>query len=423
MKDLKDNFTASVDSDGSDGREPFAIDDVDLAEVKELNVGALEEADRKIRENIVKVQANVKALLTNLNKAKFLSKELRHRIKDEIAGYQSQLNDLLSHKAPEYCRAAWLTLFLFEFSRDLLSRKEVKELLERLVEERRLVLDPNGTLEAYGQAYRVSEDSRLVDLEDLSKVQKGLNDLLQKVYAEVGKDRKERTKELLAQATIGWQGLVNGEHGACFLKVPSERLDNGTWRAGGNLLVHSDGASIVPTKAVGAIETLVEAMVDLGIRLWVSSLCRPEPPFIKGLPIEKGKKVRALWFVIQRAIRAEEEAEKFQATRQEFAGKATVTAQEFFLKQAPGTCLVEFQGVWETPAEEKVSNLFFLAERKEEKARISIVEVPSHLNQFFSPCLGREYEEGDKFEGVDQPLRAVLQACFGQAVGNNGTTS
>jgi len=42
------------------------------------------------------------------------------------------------------------------------------------------------------------------------------------------------------------------------------------------------------------------------------------------------------------------------------------------------------------------------------------VDTPDHLKDFFAPCMGDYSEERVKFEDVPQPLRAVLQAGYGQ---------
>ena len=403
---------------------PVEVEDVESFDVQGLDIEELENRAEKVRQNAGKVRTMVQAILRWLDQVSGLSQEAFELLGDKVAEAQKRLDGLINHVTSAYRRVAWETLLVHEFSKELRTREGVEKLLEKLVETRKLVSDPAGNLKAYGRAYTVSKDSGLRP-EELADVEQALENLLQRVFAEVGKTREEKSRELSSQSTIGWKEFVSGKLGKCFLQIPPEHVrKNGEdfWRGGGNLLVKSDGQKIVPIEAVGAIEKIAKEIREERIHLLVISLGASSPPFVKALGPDQGRRVALLWHLIKRAIRAEEETEKFSAIRQEFVGRATITSEEFFLGKKTGVCFIEFHGVWETPEGEKISNLFLLVERKEkETSSLSVVAVPSHLNDFFAPCLGKEYDEGDKFEGVGQPLQAILKAVFGQALHNGAT--
>lgn len=392
---------------------------VDLPELRKISkcLEGFEAQAEKIREGAKKVKFWVNSALSLLDQINKLSPEARDLAVERTTSIQRTFNDLLKHNVLKYRQAAWLSLFNYEFSKDYRTRKEVEELVEKLVKERRLIDDPQGELRIYNRHLRISPEARFEEKE-VAEIEEIIKSLLARVENEETKRRGQRVEELKARADITLQDLCDGRPGKCFLSVPPERVENGGqafWRGGGTLLVESDGEKILPFAATGTIEAAIEEVKNLRIHLLVSSLRNEKAPVVLALPPEMNRKVQLLWHLIKRAIRQEE----VKTVAAAFARKATISAQEFFLEKKPGICLVEFQGIWETPTGERIPNLFFLVERrkrKKDQTEIILLEVPEHLNGFFA-CMGEEYPEKDnKFQGVEQPLRAVLQAVYGQTV-------
>jgi hypothetical protein len=382
----------------------------ELPDLEELSFENLEAQADKIREGADKIRRWTEAALTQIDQVVGLSREARELTGDTITISQKSLTEFLGHEVPAYRRAACLALLIHEFSRDLHSREEVEELAKRLVEDGRLTEDSQGEVRLYDRNFRISPEARF-ERPEIAEIRRVVGNLLKRVEAEDKKERGEKVQELKAQADISPQELCDGKPGKGFLSVPPEKAENGFWRGGGTMLVESDGWKIKPLTATGSIEAAMEEAKDLKVHLLVSSLKYETAPRLD-LPEEMARKVQLLWHLVKRALRAEEA----NVVRTAFAEKATISPEEFFVERKPGVCLVEFHRIWETPAGERITNLFLLVERKGKKEpKLQIVKVPDHLNGLFASCMGEKYsEEGSKFEGVAQPLRAVLQAVYGQ---------
>ncbi len=405
------------------GVATILVPPLELPEVEIGDPDVLEEQVKKIQASAEELRGWFLGKLGELEKAKGMSPKARELVAEKIATIQRKLEEFLCHSVPDYRRAAWLALLTFELGRGLSSRQETEELLSRLVKEKRLVETPGGRLVYGRRSFEVSPASMFEEPEMLQAYQL-FGNLLSRVYQEIGRARQQKTQHLTTQATINWQELKAGKRGKCVLDVPAEKVQNGGkefWRGGGILLVESDGEKIFPLDASGAIEETVREANALGVHLLVKSLTWDEPPFVRGLQPEKGKKVQLLWHLCRRGFSAEEEKEKVKATRQIFSDEADLTPEGFFSGRESGTCLVGFRGIWEVKDPEgkvtdRIPNLFLLVRReeKEGKMRLRIAEVPDHLGDLFRDCMEGYTEEGNKFEGTPHPLRAILMAVYGQ---------
>lgn len=396
-------------------------------ELPEIQIGEFDDLEtqaQKIGERAAQVRSWVLSTMGKLERAKGLSRIAQELAAENIAAAQKSLQEFVSHPVPAYCRAAWLGLLEYELTRELNSREEVLTFLGRLVNEGYLKEEPTGPLKGYGKTYAISENSRFGD-EEVEEVKKLLSVLFSRVYAEVGKTRAQKAQALKDRATITRQELFAGQPGFAVLEVPAQEVvQNGQtrWRGGGVLLVHSNGQSIFPREASGAIEAAIQEAKELRVSLLVKSLAQQSPPFDQRLPLDQNKKAQFLWYILKRTFRAEEEAEKIRTSWEQLDAEATISPKEFFLERQPGICLVEFQGVWRTPTPDgrtaqEIPHLFFLIERRrieEEGTAIQIVKVPDHLGAFFASCMGKYTEGPPKFEGLQYPLNAVLQAVHGQ---------
>lgn len=397
-----------------------------LPSLADLSVEDLEVRAQKIQDAAEKqIQPWVRTTLPKLKKvdsASRVAQELAEKMPD-IADARKNLKALLSDEMEAYRRATWVELLRFEFSGTLKSREEVEALLERLAKEGRLIEDSKGSLRAYGKTYAVAQDSFFGEPE-VREVSGVLAALLWRVSKEERKSREDKAQELRDQGEITLRKLFGGTPGECAAHIPPglvERNGRSFWSNGGTLLVKSDGERIFPVQAVGAFEEGIQDAVRFRVHLRRRDLERNTPPFVDGVTAEEGQKVQLLYHLLWQARRAEEEKEKTEAERQEFAAEATVAANEFFSEQKPGTCLVALQGDWEVKSRDgkvdrRIPNLFFLITRQEQegKKRLRIVKVPDHLGDFFAGCM-EEYAEGDdKFGGVPWPLKAVLQAAWGR---------
>lgn len=394
----------------------------ELPEVEFGDLVELEAQAEEIRRAAGEIRGWTLSTLGQLGKVRQMSREAQDLAAPKLAQANKDLASLLSHEIPAYRRAAWLGLLEHEFSLELNSRAEVEELLNRLVKEGRLVECADGALRAYGKSYDISPDSYFGEPEK-AEVRGFLAKLLSRVFQETGKVRESKAQALRAQGSSDLKALLTGKPGKYTVEVPSEKVvQNGKtfWRGGGVLLVKSNEQEIHPVDASGAIEGAIQEAQDFGVflKVYTLALAWDKPPIVPGLDPERGRKIQLLWHLLKRAIRAKEEAGSVAEVREALADRATVSPKEFFLERQLGTCLAGFQGTWENPdGTPGLTDIFFLVERTEEEGvkRIRIADAPDHLREFFAPCLDKEFvEEGKKFEGVAQPLGAVLQAIYGQ---------
>lgn len=368
--------------------------DIDLIEQAEIQA-------EKERQEALRVYPDIQAAIVWLDRARLASREAREKIGPQIKEAQKFLQDNLFHQAPAVRRAVWRAVLGFELTRTINTRAEVETLLASLVRRGFLQEIPDGYLWLYGKAYQIHPNSLFGDPEK-TEVRNLFGNLLSKVK-----------EGFLARSTITIEELFSGSRGECAIEVPPGKVEqNGkeVWLGGGVLYLRSDGEYITPEDAMGSIEGGIQEAEKLGVRLRIDSLKSNQPPFVPRLDHVKGAKLRLLWWLLKRARRLDEE-------KKGFPKKATISPEEFFLKKGLGVCLATFPGVWEVKEEGKVisriHSMFFLVERREEGTkRIHIVEVPTHLGDFFAQCMG-EHEEGDRYEGCPQPLRAVLQAISG----------
>lgn len=401
----------------------------ELPTVEELDIDNLEARAEKVREAAEQVQGWVQTTLAQLDMMNRASREAKELAARAIANSQKKLDDLLHREEmPAYRRAAWTALLRHELAKDLRTREEVERLLERLVREERLVEDPAGLLEAYRKRYAIPPDS-LFEEPEATEIHRAMGQLLLRVYREVGRDRAKRSQDLWGQKTIDWRQLVGGVPGKYVGNVPPQegRNADGTtfWRAGGTLLVEcvvrGNERRIYPLDATGGIEAAVREARELGVYLFVDSLGWNRPPKIPGLSLEQGSKVQLVWYLLQRAGRNEEEEEGVRSDLERLDNLADIAPEDFFLNRQVGTCLARYDGVWKVPTTDgrtgaEVPHLFFLVERVEngDVAKIRIVEAPEHLRDLLANCMAEYPEEGERFQGCPYPLRAILQAIFGQ---------
>lgn len=356
-----------------------------------------------------------------------LDREAQELAQPEVAKIEKGVRESLAHSVAAYCRAAWLVFLEFEFSHTPPNHEQVEALLQDLVQEGFLLEDPKGDLELRGKFYRVSDKSGFGD-EERAKVRENFKSLLSRVWELVRQERVKKSAKLKAQSGLALDDLVQGKDGTCTLEVPAERRENGdgtpNWLPGGTLTVLVKEGIIYPVDAAGAIERVIEEAKNLGVHLLASSLSRGSPPFLRGLSPDRGRKVQLLWHLVKRAMAAQAQSKAVQEAKENLAADATISSEDFFLRQMPGVALAAFGDTWKsydvdpTKSGVVIPHLFFLVRReaKDSGFVISLVAIPEHegIPEFFAGCEGEYKEEGDDYDGLPQPLRRVLKAIKGQ---------
>lgn len=329
------------------------------------------------------------------------------------------LRENLSHPIAPYRRITWTTLLKYYFSQEVKTKEEVQELLSFLCQQGYLQKDPNGPFKAFGESYALPERALVVlaGQPELSQLTRTFRELLWRVRLTEKRAAEEKGKTLLSQSTLSLDEFLGGKPGLLALEIPEKE-----GRRGGVLLVRTEEGKIFPIDAVGGFQKAIEEAKKLRIFLLLQSLSRNSPPFIKGMESEKGAKIALLWHLIKNGISELKTREEIEALRKEMKATANLSPEEFFLAGKAGATLAEWKGpwLWKTIVEGEVKesrleNLFFLVERQEKEGQsiIRLARIPPWLEEFFSNCQG-EFKEGERFEGVPQPLKSVLRAIWGQ---------
>jgi len=331
---------------------------------------------------------------------------------------QQWLEEILDHSFAPYRRTAWVTLLQFYFQKEMKSREEAQGLLGFLVRKGYLVEEKEGFVEAYWKKYGLPiKAAEVLDGEsELGQLVREFNGLLWRVRQAEKKTTQEKGKTLLSKGKLSWKDFLGGKEGLFAVEVPGEREAR---RTGGVLLVRSDGQRVFPLEAVGGFEEAIEEAKKLRVFLLLQSLFWERPPYVEAVDAKKGTKIALLWHLLKSGISPLKEKEARQTLREEMKAAAPLTPEEFFLEKKLGVAFVEYGGSWkwETSGGEvtQVENLFFSVERQEkgDQSIIRLVTIPPWLKEFFSNCQG-EFREGERFEGIPQPLQSVLRRIWGQ---------
>ena len=403
------------------------IPNLEIEEVSEESIAALEKQAEEVRQNAGAVSKFVKRALAFSEQTKALSREAKERCVEKLKAAEEGLKKFLwETEEPAYRRAAWLAYFQNRLEREPKSIEEAKEIFVLLAKDGFLVPNPEGKIKFGGAFYQVPERSgfgepEIVRLSDLAEA------LATKTKTIARVQKREQMDSLFAQSDLTIEDLIAGKAGKIALGVPPEEIpsreENGQsyWRPGGTILVQSDGKTLHPVDWVGneGFTNAVREIQELRVFLIVGALGKDTPPYLPNLGPERGRKLQLFWHLCKRAIRAAEKEKKEAATRDIFVEQATITPEEFFLGEPPkkGVCLAEFRGTWQTPDNGTIGNLYFLVERAEEDGSNAIIllDLPDHLREFLGDRVGQSFPEGEqRFDGIPHPLRAVLQAIYGQ---------
>lgn len=395
-----------------------------LVELENVSAESLAEEAKRIQTEVKETSDWIMSALSQVDKIESAAPVVRQAQKwvKYAENLQQGIQRCLGHEDSACRRASWLALYHHYFSADLRSGREVTALLTNLVERGYLVaLDGEvGPLRAYGRAYDFPTDS-MMENKERAEAKRRFIDFTARSWQEQKQRQTELAQNLLSQGEMAWRQLLAGEEGKFSCQIPPRQTAGGRWLRGGVLLVEVLNGKIYPLRAVGGFARIIQEVKEEGTYLLVDSLGWENAPKVQTLPAETEAQIRLLWWLLKRGIATEAEREKVDVYRTSLSAKATISATEFLVEGKPGVCMVEFPGTWQVKDGKKIKgtipNLFFLVERKKtnDGATIRILEAPPHLAEFLAPCLGTEFpEQGPKFDGCGQPLRAVLQAVYGR---------
>jgi uncharacterized protein YdaU (DUF1376 family) len=238
--------------------------------------------------------------------------------------------------------------------------------------------------------------------------------------------RDEKSMAIKARAEITMDDARAGENGKCVIVVPPEQYEDDRgqrrWRGGGDILVEFQKNEIFPLEASGSIEDQVQEMIRRQVALRRDALGRNVPPgfgnrafdeFVDSVCHNLGlsladagvyvRKVQALWHMINRAVKRDNEAKAVAEVRKQLKDKATITMAEFFEldgstgKTVNKSAFMELRATLNLREGPRVSNPFFLATWREKNGKtfFELTEVPPHLKEIFGHLQGRQYPMDD----------------------------
>ncbi|OGZ70103.1 MAG: hypothetical protein A2904_00400 [Candidatus Staskawiczbacteria bacterium RIFCSPLOWO2_01_FULL_33_9] len=407
--------------------------DVDLMEIS-ISITDDSEEVKKIEDSAAGIRAWLETHLPKLDELYAAPKAVRirsentsavKRIKDKIHGF-------MNHPEAAYRQAAWVAFLIHKIKSATGNYLETIEWLSKMVSDGYLEEgDYRAPLQAWKYYFRVPEVACFTRPE-FEEVKVAMKELVGRVNQATAQQRQGRVSELQKEANLQpAETFVKGNEGKSFIFVPPQISDkNGKIeiRKAGYLLVEvTQDERIYPLEGVGSFEERVAEANQKRIFVKGFTLAWDFPPSKKklveaGFSEEQASDFFFCWYLLKRAKSLLEQGNQHLEEKIELSKEVSISEEGFFLDGQDGYVLVDFEGVWETWTPDKddqsgkrqkkqeIYSLFLLVKREE--GMISIVSCPDHLKGFFSACMAT-YTEGQKFLGVPEPLRSILQAQYG----------
>ena len=423
--------------------------EVDLGDI-DLFLGDTEET-KKVEEGAKGIRKWVETYLAKLDELRNAPKAMRIRQENKAGSKKiwDKIDSFLNHNEAAYRQAAWIAFLVYRFRHvDVQTYTETMDFLNQMVTDGYLEEgNDHAPLQAWERYFRVPEIASFTRPE-FEEAKHALSNLVNRVTQTTAQRRNDRVAELQEEATLQpKEAFGSDKKGIALLYVPPQISKNGDKlfpRKEGFLLIEvtSDGR-VFPLEGIGSFEEGISEAVSVGVFVKTYTLNWDWPPAKKKLiemfivldknykeatpeekeRIEKKAKRKAdavhlCWHLLKRAKNALEQAGQHQEEKMKLSKEVSVIEDSFLLENQEGIALIDFEGTWETwtkddqgkSKKEQIGPLFVLVERHQDI--VHIVGCPEYLKDFFSSCMD-EYEEGEKFLGVPQPLQSVLQAQYG----------
>ena len=367
----------------------------------------------------------------------------------DIAEMEEYLEGVLTLEDEIFRSAAALAYLKSVLSGSFETHEEALAVLANLVDRGLLVqAGREGKIPIGYQRYDLGEDFGL-DNDDEAEVAEVIAKFSRSLMILVRQRRQEQAKEMEAEADIELADAMDKDkpkNGKCLVEVPAESYVDGRdgqekWRGGGSLLVEFRDKEVAPLCGVGSIENAIKAMAAADVRLARYTLAWDMPPgsgkaaFERvlngvmdnmGLKVDEAEKfvnqMKALWWLIHRALRALREKASIEKLKEELHKKADITAPQLFGlngsdEPQEGTACLEFAGTFHQKANQPaLTNLIFLATGGEEAGEptIEVTEVPKHLEKTLGVFVGKKFPMRDNFSSCPAQLGRILKGIRGQ---------
>lgn len=369
-----------------------------------FDLSEVDQAEQAVQSDQASAKAaaeDINSALAFIDRVNVAKRDVVERLRPRIQEARSFLTQNRKIANPVVRRAVWKALISYELSRPAESPSQLIKIVSDMVASGLLEASDSGTVCVYDKKYNVQTDS-LFSESDIVEIR----DLMAKLVTRV-------RHEVKSSATLDPLDLLSPKsEGVCFLYVPAERVngDPKNWRPGGTMSLEKRNGMISPVDVSGRIEAPVRQAIELGVALSCASLNDDQPPFLRGEDFEKGKKVQLVWHLVIRGIRLAQWLGQARAT------EGLISPEEFYLRNAIGTCLVDIGEAWRWEEDGEVLWIprpIVLVERKAtgNGTTLNVVDTPAYLADFVSGCMD-ECSEGEKFSDLPMRLGAIMRAGF-----------
>ena len=358
------------------------------------------------------------------------------------------INAVLSYEESEFrtpARLAWANALIKTCP---IRRGPMTETLERLLKDGFLVVVENseqkkGVMRIYGRSYAL--DTELRKNPQAQSILGALDRLVVRT-AEHGKgvfqNQLDALRQLVGEAPLTSAEIREGKDGRAILTVPDKiRESDGRFFKGGPILVEVRGGKVCVLDGAGTIQYSARRLGESGMFLGVDQLANEKINLgATRMPPNAFNQMVAIHDMVRRGlaiaeaeeVKAAQKAEyhvRIDAEREEFRARATISDVDFFVGDKAGVAFADFGtkpffqpkrgengkiviDKDDRPETKPIWNVFCLVERREDN-RIRVSACPDRLKSFFGGCQDWT-SPAEKFEGLDQPLRALLRKCFGE---------
>ena len=340
----------------------------------------------------------------------------------------------------EFRQTAWATLFEHLFKQCPEERERVEQLLAELCEEGYLLADQpeNGGdqpvlwFRTFGRKYYIPPVSCLAG-EKVASIQMVLDHLTGAAGAQ---EREQLIREVTPDFTF--DDLIAGEVGSLLADIEPVpytfiwRGEDGKeertgWQPGGKLALESDGRKVWATGGNGNVRDRLTHAIEHRISIPVASLTDDEPYELSAPEtrlsrpefdewLKGAKQTKMLWYcVVRGGIGLYHKHQAKLAEKVELGRRVSGPEEDLLLELKPGTYLIEWEGFWSDKDErgrwQPVTDMMFVLVRLTKDGKLSVKAAPAHLEEYFAPLMGEEFQVSDEnFEGVEDPLGRLLRA-------------
>ncbi|MCX6759777.1 MAG: hypothetical protein NTW46_00340 [Candidatus Nealsonbacteria bacterium] len=409
--------------------DPLDVDlsDIDVPEVKEGEA-------QKVQETATGIASWMKTHLQKLDNlsAKPEVIQARSENKKAMRNIWDRIHKYMNHSEAGYRQTAWLEFLLHQFeSPEIETWDDLERITEWLIRNQYLERNEHGQLKTpWGKGLAIPKDVTFGTAQ-LRQIKGAWDKTMKRVSRETAENRTKRIRQIRDDKNniSDIDLLIEEVDGTALLYVPAElSIRNGEPNIfnPGFLLVRREDDKLFLIEGIGSFDRKIREMKQGKTYVRAYALTWKFPPSKKKLmednrfTEEQAKDLCFAWYLLRRAYlhlsKPSEEGPPEELLR--LGALSSGPTSEFLLGQQDGIALIELDGpvviIGEDRSRTVIDKVFFLVERKNRKFKL--LEVPSGLETILdAKSFSGEFAEGDQFEGLPQPLQALLKMAYFEA--------